>query len=190
MPVVVRIPDIERGLINRLLEAGACGLQVPRVRHREDVVRLRELVFYPPEGSRSISLTNPAAGYGLKPLAEYMAEVKDQVVLIGQFETAQIGDGPLEQALTGLDIAFIGLFDLSVDLGTPGRFDAPKVNEWLGRLERAAEAARVVLGTFAPNPDYAGQAVARGYRYIALESDLAILQRSFRNLLRAVKDFA
>jgi 4-hydroxy-2-oxoheptanedioate aldolase len=61
LPIVVRVPDLERGLINRLLEAGAAGIQAPRVRSAADAARLRELVEYPPEGSRSVSLQQPAA---------------------------------------------------------------------------------------------------------------------------------
>ena len=47
LPVIVRVPEFNAGLINHLLEAGAAGIQLPQVRTHRDVEhklrrRLRE----------------------------------------------------------------------------------------------------------------------------------------------------
>jgi len=72
LPIIVRIAHFDPGQINRLLEAGAAGIQLPQVQTREQVAALRAACKYPPEGSRSVSLAQPAAGYGSEPLAEYL----------------------------------------------------------------------------------------------------------------------
>ena len=41
-PAVVRIPEVDRGLVNRLLEAGAAGLQLSSVRRVSEVRALRD----------------------------------------------------------------------------------------------------------------------------------------------------
>jgi 2-keto-3-deoxy-L-rhamnonate aldolase RhmA len=187
LPVAVRAAELERGSINRLLEAGAAGLQAPRVRTRAEVERLRDLALYPPHGSRSVSLAHPMAGYGSVPPDDYLARSQGQVLLVGQFETARVGNGPLLEAIGGLDVAFIGVFDLSVDLGLPGRFDAPEVRRWVEGLAEAAEAAGVALGLYAPTAEAAVAAARSGFKYIALGSDVTVLQQAFRNLAGAVK---
>src|ERR671937_1946708 len=45
-PAVVRIPELERGLVNRLLEAGAAGIQLSTVRSRAQVEALRRACVY------------------------------------------------------------------------------------------------------------------------------------------------
>src|ERR1051326_3973164 len=72
LPVIVRVAHFDPGEINRLLEAGAAGIQLPQVHTRDQVVAFRAACKYPPEGARSVSLAQPAAGYGSEPLAEYM----------------------------------------------------------------------------------------------------------------------
>src|SRR3954471_6104693 len=82
MPAVVRIPEVDRGLVNRLLEAGAAGLQLSSVRRVAEGRGLREAAVYAPDGRRSISLAHPVAGYGATPLGEYVATVRPPLLVI------------------------------------------------------------------------------------------------------------
>jgi len=67
---VVRIPEVDRGLVNRLLEAGAAGIQLSSVRRVAEVEAIASAAAYAPDGSRSISLAHPRAGYGAVPLRD------------------------------------------------------------------------------------------------------------------------
>lgn len=171
LPVIVRVPEFNAGLINRLLEAGAAGIQLPQVRTRHDVESFRNAMKYPPEGQRSISLAQPAANYGGEPLADYIQRANEESLLVGQLESSQLE--PLEQLVRDLDVAFIGTLDLSVDMGKP--LDHPEVQQRLREIERTANAANVHLGIYADSPARASQAAAAGYRYIAISSDLGAL---------------
>src|ERR671937_571785 len=51
-PAVVRIPELDRGLVNRLLEAGAAGIQLSTVRRAAEVSELRAATRYAPAGTR------------------------------------------------------------------------------------------------------------------------------------------
>ena len=177
LPVIVRLPEFNAGLINRLLEAGAAGIQLPQVRTRRDVESFRDAMKYPPEGQRSISLAQPAANYGGEPLADYIQRANHEVLLVGQLESRQLE--PLEELVRGLDVAFIGTLDLSVDMGKP--LDHPDVQQRLHEIERAAIAAKVHLGIYADSPARAAQAAAAGYRYIAISSDLGALSGAAKN---------
>jgi len=163
LPLLVRLPELDRGLVNRLLEAGAAGIQLSTVRRVEQIAGLRSAVAYAPAGTRSVSLAHPQAGYGGTPLAEYLAGVGKPLV-VAQIETAETDD-PLDELMAaGPDVAFIGTTDLSVDLG----LDASRVRARVEEIAEAAAAAGVALGAFALEEERVA--------YRLVNSDLALLR--------------
>jgi 4-hydroxy-2-oxoheptanedioate aldolase len=145
LPALARIPEVDRGAVNRLLEAGAAGIQLSTVRRASQVAELRAACSYAPEGSRSISLSHPQAGYGAESLADYLGRQRERrPLLVAQIETAQTDD-PLEQVVAaGADVVFLGLTDLSVDLG----LDADRVRARVEEVAAVAQRAGVPLGAF------------------------------------------
>jgi 4-hydroxy-2-oxoheptanedioate aldolase len=168
LPVLVRLPELDKGLVNRLLEAGAAGIQLSTVRRVEQIAGLRSATAYAPAGTRSVSLAHPQAGYGGTPLAEYLAAV-DKPLVVAQIETAETDD-PLDELMAaGPDVAFIGTTDLSVDLG----LDASRVRARVKEIAEAAAAAGVALGAFALDDERVG--------YRLVNSDLALLRAAVAN---------
>lgn len=182
LPVVVRVPSLDRGEINRLLEAGAAGIQLARG-SGDAAAGLRTLVSYPPLGSRSVSLAQPAASYGVGvSLAEHVERSNRDTLAVGQFETADYADG-IDGAMAALDVAFIGPVDLSVDLGTPGELSSAPMREASAAIEAAAARAGVPMGIFAGSADAVADARARDYRFIVAGSDLTMLLAGARATL-------
>lgn len=166
LPAVVRVAGRDPAAINRLLEAGAAGIQLSSVRTAGEVRDLVAATRYAPGGRRSVSLAHPSAGYGAVPLRE--AVRVEPPLLVGQIETAETDD-PLEEIISaGLDVVFIGLTDLTVDL----EFDAERGRQRVEEITKATEAAGLVLGAFAAD---AGS-ILGGARYVAVSSDLAMLR--------------
>jgi 2-keto-3-deoxy-L-rhamnonate aldolase RhmA len=146
LPALVRIPELDRGAVNRLLEAGAHGIQLSTVRSVAQVRGLRAATRYAPEGDRSVSLAHPAAAYGEVPLPDYLDTQRvSPPELVIQIETATTDDPLPELLAAGADVAFVGTTDLSVDLG----LDAARVRERVEAIASAAEGAGVELGGFA-----------------------------------------
>jgi 4-hydroxy-2-oxoheptanedioate aldolase len=163
-PAVVRIPEVDRGLVNRLLEAGAAGIQLSSVRRVAEVEALRDAALYAPAGRRSISLGHPAARYGATPLRDYLAGA-ERPLLVAQLETRETDDPLDEICAAGADVVFLGLTDMLVDCGLDegaarGRADA---------IAAAAERAGVALGGFG-NEDR--------FRYAVVSSDVALLREA------------
>ena len=164
-PAVVRLHEVDRALVNRLLEAGAAGIQLSSVRTVGEVEALRAACLYAPGGTRSISLAYPLARYGATPLRDYLAE-QEAPLVVAQIETATTDD-PLEKILAaGADVAFVGVTDLTVDLG----LDADRVEARIAEIAAAADGAGVVLGGFGAD--------AR-WRYVVASSDLALLREAY-----------
>jgi 4-hydroxy-2-oxoheptanedioate aldolase len=145
LAVLVRIPEPGRGVINRLLEAGADGIQLSTVRRAEQVRAARSYMRYAPDGSRSISLAHPQAGYGGTGLADYLATQRAQPpLLVAQIETAETDDALADIAGAGADALFLGTTDLSVDLG----MDAERLRARVDEVADAAASAGIPLGAF------------------------------------------
>jgi 4-hydroxy-2-oxoheptanedioate aldolase len=161
-PALVRIPEVDRGLVNRLLEAGAAGLQLSSVRRVAEVQALRDAALYAPAGRRSISLAHPAAGYGATPLREYVSGVA-RPLLVAQLETRETDDSLDEICAAGADVIFLGLTDLLVDCGLDDDAARSRADE----IAAAAARAGVVLGGFGAE---------ERFRYSVVSSDVALLR--------------
>jgi 4-hydroxy-2-oxoheptanedioate aldolase len=165
LPALVRIPAVDRGLVNRLLEAGAAGIQLSTVRRAADVRALRAATRYAPTGTRSISLAHPAAGYGATAMADYLAaQAADPPLVVAQIETAETDD-PLDAILAERpDVVFVGTTDLSVDVG----LDDARVRARVDEVAAAAERAGLPLGAFGLDDPRVS--------YHLVSSDLALLR--------------
>lgn len=182
LAVTVRLPEPTQGLVNRLLEAGAVGIQMPRLRTARETKALYDMMHFPPQGSRSVGNANAWAGYGAVPVVQYLEECNRRALVIGQFETRQVDD-PIDPMMQDLDVAFIGPMDLSVDFGVPGKFDDPVVLERIGQVEQAAKRNGTHMGAFVGTPEKAAQLVKAGYRYLAVGGDVSLLAGAAKNLV-------
>ncbi len=189
LPVIVRIADFTPGLVNRLLEAGAAGIQIPQVETREQAASARRACKYPPDGTRSLSLAQPAAGYGSEPLVDYIRRSNEETLLIGQLESKQL-QHPISGIISELDVVFIGTLDLTLDMGVPGKTDDPDVQQRLREIEKAAATAKVPLGIYADTPARAAQAADAGYRLIALSSDLGALSGALKGWIKQLAEIS
>jgi 4-hydroxy-2-oxoheptanedioate aldolase len=174
LPALVRVPALDRGEINRLLEAGAAGIQLSTVRSAGQAHGLAQATRYPPGGARSISLAHAQAGYGALGLADYLAtsDGSQAPLAVVQLETATTDDPPATILAAGADVAFVGTTDLLVDVG----LDAQAAAERTAAIVAAASEAGVPWGGFAGDAQAAAAMATQGARYLVVASDLALLR--------------
>ncbi|MGW0590711.1 HpcH/HpaI aldolase family protein [Streptosporangium sp. NPDC002607] len=182
IPALVRVPVVDPPLINRVLEAGAAGVQLSTLTAAAESAALVAAARYAPHGRRSISLSHPTAGFGAVDLAAYLAaEAAEPPLLVGQIETATTCD-PLPELLDGLDVAFVGTTDLAVSLGLPG------AEVLLARVREIVDAARsvgVASGGWLARADAelaAGSGLGAA-RYLIVGSDLQLLGSALREVM-------
>ena len=186
LPVTVRLPEPTQGVVNRLLEAGAVGIQMPRLRTSADTRSLYSMMHFPPKGTRSVGNANPWAGYGTVPVARYLEESNTRALVIGQFETREVEE-PIDPMMEGLDVAFIGPTDLSVDFGVPGQPDHPEVAARIQRVEEAAARTGTYMGAFVGSVKQASKLAAAGYRYLGVSGDITLLGNAARDLVSSLR---
>jgi 4-hydroxy-2-oxoheptanedioate aldolase len=185
IPASVRIPEHDRGAVNRLLEAGADAIQLSSVRSAAQVRALVCDTRYAPAGGRSISLAHAAARYGRDGLADHVGRLADEPPLvIAQLEQMRTDDPPGAIAAAGADVVFLGSTDLLVDAG----LDAVAASARGDEILAAAEAAGVARGAFAATGAQARELAGRGVTYVALGSDLALLAGAADAALAAARE--
>lgn len=174
LPAVVRLPACDAGLVNRCLEAGAAGIQLSSVRSVQQVRDLVAASRYAPEGRRSVSLSHPVARYGAVDLRD--AVRAEPPLLVGQIEHGDSDDELGDILAAGLDVAFVGVTDLTVDVG----FDVGRVRERFEAVRAAAAAAGLDLGMFASTVGDAEPDVP----YLAVSSDVSLLRSAASEVTR------
>jgi 2-keto-3-deoxy-L-rhamnonate aldolase RhmA len=143
----VRVPDDAYPWMARVLDAGALGLMVPRVKSREQVQRIAQAVRYPPVGERGMAAGRANTLFRGMKLTEYAPLANEAIFLILQIETKEAIDD-IEDLLSvpGVDAALVGPNDLSMSLGVAGDGEPPAVTEAIQKVVDAAKKNNIPSG--------------------------------------------
>ncbi len=192
-PIVpfVRVPATQYHFIARVLDVGAMGIMVPMVSDAAQAEVIVQSAKYPPLGQRGAAFHIAHDGYVGGDVLQKMRSANDEVVLIAQIENRP-GLENVERiaAIDGIDILWIGQFDLSNFLGIPGQFEHPT---FLGALERvvaACERHGKTAAFMVPSVDEGVERMRQGFRCIAYWGDLWIYQQGLKQGVAALKDGA
>lgn len=173
-----------------VLDSGAAGVIVPMVNTRADAELAVKAAKYPPLGCRGIGLAR-AQGYGTSFHA-YVTRANAETLLVVQIEHIDAVNN-IEEILSvpGIDATFIGPYDLSMSMGLPGQLSHPAVVAAGERVLQATLAHGLTAGIHLVHPDRAAadlpDYLARGYRFIALGTDILFLGDSCRALQAAAR---
>lgn len=187
MTPVVRSPRAEAVDILKLLDIGAQGIHVPQVNSRETAIDVVKAARYHPEGMRGVAVPR-ALSYGLRPLGEALSEVNREVLVIAHCENAE-GLEKLEEiaSVEGLDLVFVGPYDLSQSLGVPGEIFHPSMVQAVSRALKVVTAAKKPAGIFVTSTDEAKRRIDEGFRYIAYSMDSLIFGNACREQRREIR---
>ncbi len=181
LPTLVRVPSGESHHVNRALDAGAEGIMVPKAESLADVEALVRVSRYPPAGQRGVALGIQHDRFTAGAADRKFAAANARTVLAVLVETRGAAD-EIEAiaALPEVDMLWIGHWDLSVSLGTPGDFGHSIFREAVARTERAARQHRKSLGRLIMDPEAAAGLFGAGVDFICYSGDAWLLQQAFR----------
>ena len=89
--------------------------------------------------------------------------------------------------IVGLDVIFIGPYDLSTSLGLPGQFDHPKVREAISEIVDRAGERGVAVGLWVPDAASAHYWVDRGIRFMTVSNNELTLFKASSDLRRSLE---
>jgi len=182
VPAMVRVAQLDWGLVGRALDAGAQGVMVPMVETAEDAGRLVQAVKYPPLGGRSIG------PYRARLLIEgdYFAAANGWTIACGQIETVRAVENiDAICATPGFDMICIGPNDLAISMsrGQDRDIGSPKMLETIEHVRQRAAAHGVITGIFANSLEFAKRMAETGWQVISIGTDAGWLAAAARQML-------
>ena len=181
---LVRVPELNRNVIGRVLDLGADGVIVPHISNAEEAANLVSYARYHPLGRRDVAFGCPLDGYGnaVDGLEEFSQTANSNIVCIPMIESLE-GVSAVREicGISGVDGIWLGFADLSQSAGKLGDYEQDTFIEGERRVLQACKEFDVPLGVVATSVHEATRQIERGYRMIALGTETSILQQEVAN---------
>lgn len=188
---MVRVPATEYHFISRMLDVGAMGIMVPMVDTAEQAAFIARCCKYPPIGRRGAAFSVAYDDYLPGSVKEKMAASNERTLVICQIETA-VGAENCEAiaAVPGVDVLWVGHFDLTNFMGIPAEFDNPRYLEAIERVVAACAKHGKVPAVMSSDEAWTRDYLGKGYRLMAYGIDSGIYQKALGQGLDVMKTTA
>lgn len=185
-----RVASHDPESIRRLLDSGADGILVPTVDTPDQVEKLIGIMKYPPLGKRGYGVAR-AQGYGHE-LKAYTTNWNQESILILQIESVRAVRN-IEALLEfeEVDGVMIGPYDLSGSLGVPGQIDSELVTKESQKVVESCKRHHKACGIHIVDPSNESirSALDNSYTFLALSSDVFMLQKWGQETKRLLSEF-
>ncbi len=180
MTPIIRVRGNDEGEIQRALDLGG-GVEIPQIETTADAADAVAASRFDPLGSRGLSPYVRAGDYDGGD--DYTANQNRDRTVIVHVEGQQAVDNAAEILRTdGIDVAFLGPYDLSQSLGIAGQVRDERVESLMEEVCEIAEETDAVVGTYADDPEMANRWIDAGVQFLALSVDTPIIRRRFETL--------
>ncbi|HEX2528431.1 MAG TPA: aldolase/citrate lyase family protein [Geminicoccus sp.] len=160
-----------------LLDAGADGIMAPMLETPEEARDLVEWSRYRPEGKRGCAFGFAQEAYRGMSALDAQKAANERITLIGLIETKKgLANAEAILATPGMDVGWMGHFDMSDDFGIPGRFEDPIMQKAFDDLAQAAKNTGKAAGTADADMNFLKAQATRGYRCHGYGNDVAALR--------------
>jgi 4-hydroxy-2-oxoheptanedioate aldolase len=186
----VRVPLNDFAMVSRALDCGAEAIIAPMINTVAEARAFAAAAKYPPLGERSWGPLRAMPLQGRTVSTDYLREANEGTLTLAMIETRIALENVAAIAATpGIDALFVGPYDLSTALsdGAEQDIDAPQVAKAIDAIADAARKAGKIPGIYCRDPQRALAMAKRGFRFIALGSDLGLLRDGAAAQLKALK---
>jgi len=182
---LVRVPELAKSYVSRIMDAGATGVMVPMLETKEQAERLVYWSKYTPLGNRGYGGIGAHTNFRAVPPGEtaaFMARANEETMSIAQIETALAIENIEEIAsVPGLDALLIGPNDLAISLGCAGDLLGPVLDAAIGKVAAAAGRHGKIFGMHAPDA-LLDRWISRGLNLIMSNLDTNILLAGMKTI--------
>lgn len=174
--------------IQRALDIGAMGVLVPMTRTVEQARAIVSATRYPPDGTRGFGPLR-ASKYAID-YPEYLDKANDNVLVALILETPEAIDN-LEAIMSvpGVDAMYIGMYDLSLNLGlNPLDLPLPEIDAVIEKAVAASRNTGVAIGIGVGTPEDLDHRLNQGFRFIVYGTDYNLLLNAAKAGLQAFRE--
>jgi 2-dehydro-3-deoxyglucarate aldolase/4-hydroxy-2-oxoheptanedioate aldolase len=183
---LVRVRALDEHAIGSVLALGALGVMVPLIRDAGEARGVVAAAKYPPDGDRGFGILYVDEHEG--DVAGYMRRANEELMVIAMVETVSaLEDLDAIAATDGIDVLWIGHFDLTASMGIAGALDHPRYTEALHTVVAACERNGIAAGISTDTADGAVELARMGFRFIAVGHDIVLLREALQQRLATVR---
>jgi 4-hydroxy-2-oxoheptanedioate aldolase len=187
---LVRLAHGTQFYVKQALDSGAQGIIVPMVNTVEDARDVVRFARFPPAGERGGGGAFPHYGFGTTSYLEYVQNANQEIMVAIQIETREAAEN-IESILDvpGLDLIFIGPFDLHLSLGlSPSMWsDQPEFQAAAQRVMRTCEQRGMPYGTLASNGEGAQARLKDGFTFVGIGTDMTLMMGALHSNFKQAK---
>ena len=186
---IIRVGDNDERLILRALDIGSEGVQVPQINSIPDAQAVVHAAKYAPLGERGLSIFTRAGNYFKGDGEDHTDRQNDETMTVVHIEGKK-GLDNLEEIMTvdGIDVLFLGPYDISQSLGYPGDVRNPIVETALREATAKARAQGRAVGSYAKDVEMGKWLIDLGIQYISINVDAIIYRQACEAIVTSLKD--
>ena len=188
--VYARVPQLTYAAVATVLDAGAKGIMVPMLETPEQARDLVTFARYRPEGKRGCAFGMPHDGYQGGDVKAYMARANAENLLIALIETKKgIENADAIMATPGIDVGWIGHFDLTNDMGITADFEHTDFWAAVDKLAAAAKKHKKTAAGLDMSPAYLEKLHSKGFKMLGFGMDTAVLKTAYAAGMEQLRAF-
>jgi 2-keto-3-deoxy-L-rhamnonate aldolase RhmA len=185
---MVRVPRGEYTWLARALDLGARGVMIPMVESEDHAKAIVQACRYPPLGRRGAAFGFAQCDYQGGDVGEKIRAYHERTLIIAQIETER-GLEQVEKiaAVDGIDVLWVGHFDLSNFMGIPAQFNDPRFDAAMRKVAEVARRHGKAAGFMATDAAWVARSRDMGFTMIAGGTDTGLLELALKNLVGQIQ---
>jgi 4-hydroxy-2-oxoheptanedioate aldolase len=180
---IVRLGEGHEPSILHALEIGAQAILVSHVSTAAEAEKIVSAARYYPEGDRGLSPFTRNHGYSTANLPDKLRKANEQM-FVGVLVEGEEGirNIPEIARVKGLDMIYLGVYDIAQSAGVAGDIKHPKVIATVKDAVEKIEQAGLIAGSVASDREYLQMLHQLGFRFLSYLVDCAILRDGYETV--------
>ena len=185
---LVRPPDLQYHLLSGPLDMGAMGLVIPKVETEDQARLIVHSAKYYPEGGRGAAFGFAHDDYRGGDVSAKMKSANEELLLVALVETG-LGTENANKiaAVDGIDVLWVGHFDLTNSLGVPAQFTHPDYLRAVDRVLEACQRHGKAAGFMAQSVEEGQALLKRGFRCLSYWGDTFIYREALSQAITSLR---
>ena len=169
---IIRVGDDHENTILHALETGCEAIMVPHVSTTEVAEKIVNAALYSPKGSRGLSPYTRCHNYTHMGLEKSMLRHAEDT-MVGILVEGKEGIENLSEIVQveGIDLIYLGMYDISQSVGLPGQLEHPEVMLQLKKCLNVIKSSNKFAGTFSRDISACKKFKEMGFDFIAYVAD-------------------
>ena len=187
----VRVPQGVYHFLARTMDAGALGVMVGNVETGEQAQSIVDAVKFAPLGKRGLGLGTAHNDYVMPNVAEYLDYSNRNTTVICQIESVT-GLANLDDiaVTSGVDVLWVGHFDLTQSMGIPGQFHHSRFLDGLKQVVDCANRHGKLAALQPGSMEQAEDWFRLGFHFLSWKTDIVLYRNALESEIRELRSKA